>query len=102
MATHSPVVLQESLKTHTFIIRREGSKTTIAQPPKETFGENIGTLTGDVFGLDSTVTDFHTILDRLIDEFKSVKTIEYFFQPNGLSMQARAYVMSQLASKGLL
>lgn len=102
VATHSPVVLQESLKTHTFIIRREGSKTTIAQPQKETFGENIGALTGDIFGLDSTVTDFHTILDRLIDEFKSVKTIEYFFQPDGLSMQARAYVMSQLASKGLL
>lgn len=102
VATHSPVVLQETVAAHTYIIRREGNITKIAPPTKETFGENIGTLTGETFGLNTRSTDFHAILDQLISRHENLEVIEYFFQPHGLSMQARAYVMSQLAAKGKL
>ncbi|WP_052211125.1 AAA family ATPase [Pseudomonas lurida] len=100
VATHSPVVLQETLVRHTYLIRREGKLTSITKPNKETFGENIGTLTGETFGLNTRTTDFHKTLDRLIKEHKNLQVIESFFQPYGLSMQARAYVMSQLISEG--
>lgn len=102
VATHSPVVLQETLAKHTYIIRREGSITSIQRPLRETFGENIGTLTGEVFGLNTQATDFHKTLDRLITTHKNLQTIESFFQPHGLSMQARAYVMSQLITEGYI
>lgn len=102
VATHSPVVIQETLVRHTYLIRREGKSTLITKPSKETFGENIGTLTGETFGLNTRTTDFHKTLDRLIREHKNLQTIESFFQPYGLSMQARAYVMSQLISEGFL
>ena len=102
VATHSPVVLQETVAAHTYIIKREGNITKIAPPTKETFGENIGTLTGETFGLNTRGADFHAILDQLISSHPNLEVIEYFFQPHGLSMQARAYVMSQLAARGKL
>lgn len=102
VATHSPVVLQETIVRHTYIVRREGKITAIQKPSKETFGENIGTLTGETFGLNTRATDFHAVLDRLIKEHKNLDIIEEFFQPYGLSMQARAYVMSQLVIEGYL
>jgi predicted ATPase len=102
VATHSPVVIQETLVRHTYLIRREGKSTLITKPNIETFGENIGTLTGETFGLNTRTTDFHSTLDRLIKDHKNLEIIESFFQPYGLSMQARAYVMSQLISEGIL
>lgn len=102
VATHSPVVLQESIVKHTLTIKREGQVTTSTQPLKETFGENIGILTGEIFGLNTRKTDFHAVLDQLIAQHGNLDVIEYFFQPHGLSMQARAYVVGELARRGLL
>jgi predicted ATPase len=99
VATHSPVVLQETLGRHVYIIRREGATTAILRPLSETFGANVGSLTNQVFGLNSQVTDFYKVLDKLIDEFPTIDRIEGLFEPHGLSLQARAYVMSRLESK---
>ena len=101
VATHSPVVLQESLGRNVYIIRREGAITNISKPRIETFGENVGALTSEVFGLTSEVTDFHRILDELTERLHSLEDVEALFVPHGLSLQARAYVMSRLAKKNV-
>ncbi len=98
VATHSPVVLQETLAANVIIVRREGQLFSSQRPELETFGENAGTITYSVFGLSSEATDFHRHLDRLIDQFKDLESIEAVF-PEGLSHQARAYVMSCLYSQ---
>ncbi|MDM7983256.1 MAG: AAA family ATPase [Maricaulis sp.] len=98
LATHSPVVLQETLAKHVRVIRRVGDKTTIAQPDSETFGENIGTLVYDTFGLTASDTDFHNVLDHLIATKTTVDEIDAYFEPT-LSAQARAYVIAGLAAK---
>ncbi|MHC8285331.1 AAA family ATPase [Pseudomonas sp. XS1P51] len=100
VATHSPVVIQETLSSHVYAIRREGSTTSAFKTKSETFGENVGTLTGEFFGLNTNATDFYKVLDSIINAYTSLETIEALFSPHGLSMQARAYVMSQLATKG--
>jgi predicted ATPase len=97
VATHSPVVLQESLSRHVRIIRREGDITEVFATSIETFGENVGTLTAEVFGLHSEATDFYRILDSIIDNQKALDKVESYFKPFGLSSQARAYVMTRLA-----
>jgi hypothetical protein len=96
IATHSPVVLQESLARHVYIVRRQGSLTEIASPTIETFGENVGALTSEVFGLNSENTDFYAMLDLLIVNKRDLDRIEKYFEPFGLSLQARAYVMTRL------
>lgn len=96
VATHSPVVLQETLAQHVYIIRREGTTTQLFRPSIETFGENVGMLTSEVFGMNSDVTDFHKVLDQMVVSLKSVSAIEEKFLPHGMSNQARAYVMSKI------
>jgi ABC-type glutathione transport system ATPase component len=97
IATHSPVVLQETLGRHVLVVRRTGEEVVTEPPALETFGENTGTITHDVFGLSSDATDYHRQLDELIRVHKAIDPIERLFD-RGLSHQARAYVMSKLAA----
>lgn len=100
VATHSPVVLQETLAKHVRLVRRAGSITTVSEPSVETFGENVGVLTSEIFGMNSQAYDFYSVLDRLVSQDGSIEKIESRFEPNGMSNQARAYVMSKLAKIG--
>ena len=70
VATHSPIVLQETLAQHVRIVRRNGQNFEVLTPGIP-FGENIGILT---YGSTAASTDFHKILDHLIvciDEINS-------------------------------
>ena len=98
IATHSPVVLQETLARHVRVITRKGGRTKIRQPDVETFGENTGTLTYDIFGLRAETTDFHDALDELVDEYGDYEEIDALFSP-AMSSQARAFVMTRLLKK---
>ena len=99
VATHSPVVVQETLSRHVSIVRRSGDETRIFRPRIQTYGESIGEITNEVFGLTADATDFHLTLSRLVDKGMLLETIEALFE-GGLSMQARAFVMTKLASRG--
>jgi len=90
IATHSPVVLQEIPKKYVTILRRFGSVTVLERPSNETFGESVGLLTRHVFSLDSSTTDYHSVLRDLSKEY-TLAEIESLFG-NELSMPARAYV----------
>lgn len=98
VATHSPVVLQETMSRHVQVIRRYGDATSCSPVDIETFGENVGLITSEVFDLTSEVTDFHSILQYIASSGRSLDEIEGLFE-KGLSAQARAYVMSLRASK---
>lgn len=98
IATHSPVVVQETLSRHTAIIRRSGSETRISSPRIETYGESIGEITNEIFGLTVDATDFHQVLARLVEAGLTLDQIEGLFD-RGLSLQARAFVMTKLADK---
>ncbi len=62
IATHSPVVLQEVPKSCAWKVRRNGVKVEAERPEIETFGENVGVLTREVFGLEVTHSGFHKLL----------------------------------------
>lgn len=68
IATHSPVILQEVPRHCVWRIRRSGRQTKIERPKRETFGENVGTLTHAIFGLEVTESGFHTMISRAVDE----------------------------------
>ena len=56
IATHSPVVLQEVPESCVWKIRRSGRRAVAERPDVQTFGENVGLLTREVFGLEVTQT----------------------------------------------
>src|SRR5690606_23174970 len=51
IATHSPVVVQETLGRHVSIVSRIEDDVTILPPRIETYGESIGEITDEIFRL---------------------------------------------------
>jgi ABC-type cobalamin/Fe3+-siderophores transport system ATPase subunit len=96
VATHSPVVVQESMARHVHVVRREGDLTSVLPVSTETFGESIGLITAQVFGMESNATDFHEVLEKLIAKHRHIEKIEALFKDGAMSQQARAYVLGRL------
>ncbi|HHY2675698.1 TPA: AAA family ATPase [Bacillus toyonensis] len=95
IATHSPVVLQEVPKSCVYIINRSNRDISIDRPEIETFGENIGTLTREVFGLEVTQSGFHKLLTDAVEEIGDFDSaIDYF--NDELGMEARAIIRALL------
>ena len=91
VATHSPVVLQETPSRYVHVLRRLGD-TTIVPASIETFGENVGVITQDVFNLDDGSTDWHETLRRLTKKY-DLEKIETLFGRR-LGFAARSYVVN--------
>ena len=75
IATHSPVVLQEIPRSCVWKVFRSKLASEKKRPDTETFGENVGVLTRDVFGLEVTKSGFHTILSDLVGRGGSYEEI---------------------------
>ncbi len=75
IATHSPVVLQETPKSCVWKINRSGNITLATRPQLETFGENVGVLTRDVFGLEVNKSGFYNLLREAVDDNKNIDEI---------------------------
>ncbi len=76
IATHSPVVLQEAPMSCVSILRRTRLNAKVDRPEKETFAENVGVLTREVFGLEVSKSGFHDLLARSVAEGKAYEQIE--------------------------
>jgi predicted ATPase len=90
ITTHSPLVVQETLSLHVRYMSRDANGTSISTPSTETFGEDLGAITRDVFGITSRSSDFTSVL-RNLARHHGLAAIEALF-PNGLSVQARSIV----------
>ncbi len=66
IATHSPVVLQEAPRECVWILRRSGVVAHAERPEIQTFGENVGVLTREVFGLEMTKSGYHKLLEDAV------------------------------------
>lgn len=100
IATHSPVVLQEVPKSCVSILRRRGLVSNVDRPEQETFGENVGVLTREVFGLEVIKSGYHDLLTQSVAEGKTYEQIEDEY--NGqLGYEAKALLRSLIASRNL-
>jgi len=89
IATHSPVVLQEVPRSCVWKINRVGKLSKPGRPDIETFGENVGILTREVFKLEVVKSGFHDLLVKSVETGATYQEIvtEYDAQ---LGMEARA------------
>lgn len=69
VATHSPVILQETFSDNVTIVSRAGDRYSFRHPEIETYGENIGAITNEVFGLNSSITGYYNAADMLWDRY---------------------------------
>jgi predicted ATPase len=98
IATHSPVVLQEVPKTCVWMLRRSGPEATAERPECETFGENVGVLTREVFKLEVTQTGFHRLLTEAAKKGGSFDALSGQFKDE-LGAEARAILRALIATR---
>lgn len=98
IATHSPVVLQEVPKSCVSILRRTRLVSNVDRPENETFAENVGVLTRDVFGLEVSKSGFHDLLENSVKGGESYEKIEqeYHYQ---LGFEGRAILRSMVIER---
>lgn len=98
IATHSPVVLQEVPRSCAWKIRRTGKRSIAERPEIETFGENVGTLTREVFGLEVTHSGFHKMLRDAFGTDSSFDTVVERFGGE-LGGEAKAIIRALIAAR---
>lgn len=96
IATHSPVILQEVPKTCVWRIWRSGREKRIERPRSETFGENVGTLTQAIFGLEVTNSGFHKMLSDAVHDNLSYEEVLALFHGQ-LGDEAKGITRSLIA-----
>lgn len=92
IATHSPIIVQETPSSSVFVAERVDDSTMLTPPPFETYGESIDNLNEYLFGTDSKSSAWKATLARLIDKGASLQQIEAALGGNELSSFARAYI----------
>ena len=98
IATHSPVVLQETPRTCVWKLRRSGSLLTADRPEIETFGENVGILTREAFGLEVTRSGFHRDIEKAVrDGLTYEQVLEQF--SGQLGSEARGIARAMTAAR---
>ncbi|MEW6290343.1 MAG: AAA family ATPase [Thermodesulfobacteriota bacterium] len=71
VATHSPVILQEVPKSCVWIIDRMLTESKAERPSIETFAENVGILSREVFQLELSKSGYHQLLRDLRQQYDS-------------------------------
>ena len=70
LATHSPVILQEVQKDCVYKLTRDIKSDVMDahRPDIETFAQDIGSLTFEVFGLETKESGFYTLINQIANE----------------------------------
>ncbi|WP_417260433.1 MULTISPECIES: ATP-dependent nuclease [Pseudomonadota] len=98
IATHSPVVLQEVPRSCVWKIVRHGHAAEASRPGIETFAENVGLLTSEIFGLEVTRSGFHRLLADSVDDEQQIREVTEKFE-NQVGAEGRALISSMIASR---
>lgn len=98
IATHSPVVLQEVPKTCVWKINRVRDVISPYRLDIETFGENVGVLTREVFGLEVVTSGYHALLSTSVESGKTYREILSDYNDE-LGMEARSVLKSLIISR---
>ncbi|MGW4937063.1 AAA family ATPase [Streptomyces sp. NPDC004166] len=74
IGTHSPVVLQEVPRSCVWKVSPWGRRPP-ERPAIETYGENVGVLTHEIFGLEVRQSGFHAEIARAVDQLGSYEQV---------------------------
>jgi len=98
IATHSPVVLQEVPRSCVWKLERTRNEGKSFRPENETFGENVGILTREIFGLEVTKSGFHALLAESINSGKSFDEIMDDYEAQ-LGFEGQAILRALIANR---
>lgn len=98
VATHSPVVLQAVPRSCVYKLIRHGETSRTERPQLETYGESVGALTHEVFGLEVMQSGFYAEITQAVASSHSYdEVLEHF--GGQLGSEAKGLVRILLAEK---
>jgi energy-coupling factor transporter ATP-binding protein EcfA2 len=100
IATHSPLIIRELLSRNVFVLERFDNTSSVRRISIESFGENLTTLTEEVFGNREVPKQYKKIIEEFIGEGKTYEEILSLleFDDLPLSLNARIYIRSLMAN----
>lgn len=101
IGTHSPLIIQELLSKNVYVIERNGNIPNVRRIGIESFGENLTTLTDDVFGNREIEKQYKKIIDEQItygNNFDKIVSMLQFDEIP-LSLNTRLYIKSKTKNK---
>lgn len=98
IGTHSPLIVQELISRNVYVIERNGNIPLVRRIGIESFGENLSTLTEDVFGNKEIPKQYKRIIDEQIENGKNFDDIVSLIQFDDvpLSLNVKLYIKSKL------
>jgi hypothetical protein len=98
IATHSPVVLQEVPKSCVWKFSRSGTYSKAERLSLESYGENLGALSREVFGFEVTDSGFHKLVSDVVNDSYSYNEVYKKF--NGeLGLEAQSIIRALLNTR---
>ncbi|CCO48616.1 conserved hypothetical protein [Vibrio nigripulchritudo SOn1] len=91
MATHSPVILQETPSMFVQVLGGSMQRPTVKPLRLESFGEEVSTLTEEVFHVSYEEANFYKTLSKLSKSGYSISEIERLFERR-LGFTARSFI----------
>lgn len=98
IATHSPVVVQEVPRSCVWKLTRLRIQGRSDRPERETFGENVGILTREIFGLEVAKSGFHEMLEQAVSGGESFDQILLAYKGQ-LGIEAQAILLALIAAR---
>lgn len=99
LATHSPVVVQEVPASCVTLLFRAGDAVTAERPEIETFAENLGTLTREIFRVEVTESGHHALITEVAHTAHSLDDLlETFSDQIGAEGRALARAILRAAN----
>lgn len=94
MATHSPVIIQELLSRNVIIMDREPDGSPIIRPMRlESMGENLTTITQEIFGRSSKKPLYVKKIKRLVDDNNNMEEVLRKIQNNEIPISMPMYLL---------
>ena len=93
-ATHSPLIVQETPSRYIQILNRVDNVLIVKRPVLECFGENVTSITNDIFDVTSAESNYKTVLKRLRERMSYEEVLALF--DGKLSFNAMIYLKNCL------
>jgi predicted ATP-dependent endonuclease of OLD family len=93
IATHSPIIIQETPSKYINILTEVGSQIKVKKPQTETLGQGISTIINEVFKLDYNDLNFFNTLQAFKNKGASLEELEQTLG-NKLDFSAKTYFIS--------
>jgi len=98
VATHSPVIVQEVPKKCVWILERSNEYVICRRPEIETYGENLGELTTEIFGYEVIKAGFHKELENAVSRSSTYEEAKDIFD-NQLGKEAKSILRAYMYDK---